>query len=119
MKIEILRIADCPSWEAALVHVREALERSGAGVTDVRVRVVSTPEEAAALSFPGSPTILIDGVDAFPSDGGIGGLACRLYPVGDRVTGAPSVEQIIHVLATADNGVAARSSPDRALHPPR
>lgn len=62
------------------------------------VHVVWTPEQAAALSFAGSPTVLVDGVDPFPSDGGIGELACRVYPVAERLAGAPGVEQIVDVL---------------------
>jgi hypothetical protein len=97
MRVEVLRIEDCPGWEAALAHVREALDRSGIEGADVSVRLVSTREEAAALPFAGSPTILVDGADPFPSGGGIGELACRVYPVGDRLAGAPSAEQLHEV----------------------
>jgi hypothetical protein len=47
--------------------------------------------------FAGSPTILIDGADAFPSDGRTSELACRLYYSDTGISRLPSVEQLTRV----------------------
>ena len=81
MEIEILHIDDCPNWQEAGARVRQALQELGAPEVPVTFTLLSTVEEAAARPFAGSPTVLIDGVDAFPSDGATADLACRVYRV--------------------------------------
>ncbi|TYQ06164.1 UNVERIFIED_ORG: hypothetical protein FNL38_102296 [Nocardia globerula] len=44
----------------------EALADSGLVDVAVTYRLLTTSDEAAAVPFAGSPTILIDGVDALP-----------------------------------------------------
>ncbi|GAA4370335.1 hypothetical protein GCM10023152_09430 [Agromyces bauzanensis] len=65
----------------------------------VRFTPLSPPEPAAAVPFAGSPTILVDGVDAFPSEGSTAELACRVYPADGRLAGTPSVSDLRRVLA--------------------
>ena len=85
MAIEIRYFDDCPNWEAtrdlvvALTGVVPGLRR------------VATPEEAEALRFVGSPTVLVNGVDPWADQSQHVGLACRVYrtPEG-RLTGAPT-----------------------------
>ena len=85
MTIEIRYFDDCPNWEAtrdlvvAITGVEPALRR------------VATPEEAEALRFLGSPTVLVDGVDPWADQSRHVGLACRIYrtPEG-RPAGAPT-----------------------------
>jgi len=55
-------------------------------------------DDAAALKFRGSPTILIDGRDPFPADTTQVGLACRLYPTATGAQGAPTVDELAEVL---------------------
>ncbi len=100
MRIEMLVIADCPNTPAASDNLREALTRTGRGGVEVGVRLVTTPEDAAALPFAGSPTILIDGSDPFPSSGPTSELACRIYPTGHGLAGAPTVEQLVEILSS-------------------
>ncbi|MBC9953161.1 hypothetical protein ICM05_00670 [Leucobacter sp. cx-42] len=98
MKIQVLSIDDCPSAEAALAHTRRALEAIGLNnvvVADVTIR---TPEDAAAHSFAGSPTIIVDGDDLFESGGRTDQLACRVYPTEAGLKGAPTAEQIAAAL---------------------
>ena len=48
--------------------------------------------------FAGSPTILIDGADAFPTDGRTTDLACRVYYTDGRISRLPTVEQLVQAL---------------------
>ena len=91
MTITILYFDGCPNWELARERVVEAARLAGTSV-DVELRRVESPEEADRIGFAGSPTILIDGVDPFPSD--TTGFACRLYG-GDH---APSVAELVEAL---------------------
>lgn len=98
MNVEILHIDACPSWESAETRTREALAALGRTDILVTTRLLSTPEDAAATAFAGSPTITIDGVDIFPSDGRTGELACRVYPTPHGLKGTPTLEQITDAL---------------------
>ncbi|MFE6736335.1 hypothetical protein [Microbacterium sp. NPDC057650] len=93
MDIEVLHIDGCPSTEIAVAGVHEAAASLGLDVT-VATRLLRTPEDAAAAAFAGSPTILVDGEDLFPSEGRTGRLACRVYPTDAGLRGAPTAEQI-------------------------
>jgi len=83
--IEILGSPGCPHAEAAIRGVREVAARL-APEADVRVTSVRDADEAAALGFPGSPTIRIDGLDLEDPDIGPPAFACRRYEGG---TGVP------------------------------
>ncbi len=61
--------------------------------------MITTPEEAEAAGFRGSPTILVDGVDPFARGDEPFGLACRVFQTPDGPAGSPSVEQIEVALA--------------------
>jgi hypothetical protein len=64
-------------------------------------RRVRTSEEAERVGFHGSPSILVNGVDAF-ADGDAGiGLACRVYATPDGPAGAPTLEQLRAVITDA------------------
>lgn len=80
----------CPNWEVAKARVEDAIEEVGAPSV-VRLEQVETPEEADALLFRGSPTILIDGKDPFDESGPTG-LSCRVYRTEAGLEGAPSVD---------------------------
>lgn len=99
VKVQLLYFDGCPNWHEADDRLREALDAVGSvGVAVEHVRV-STPEEAAELNFHGSPSVLVDGVDPFAEPGAPVGLACRLYRTGSGLSGAPTVEQLIELLA--------------------
>lgn len=99
MQIEILHIDECPNWREAGRLVERALEELGTTHVAVKFTLISTPEQAAAVPFAGSPTILVDGVDAFPSDGATAELACRVFRVGGGFSGTPSLSDLRMVLA--------------------
>lgn len=94
MRIEFLYWEECPSHELALLRLREILgERQ---ISDpVHLIEVTTERQAAAVRFPGSPTIRVDGEDLFPVADGPYGLTCRVYYTNDgRVTALPTTEMI-------------------------
>ena len=97
MEIEILHIAECPNVHEAGERVVAVLADLGASEVPVRFTLISTSEEAAQVPFSGSPTVLINGVDAFPSDGRTKDLACRVYQVGNRFAGTPSLADLREV----------------------
>lgn len=97
MKVEILHIDECPNWEEAGRRVRIALDQIGRNGVDIDHVLLSSSDEAGRVWFAGSPTILIDGVDAFPTDGRTTDLACRIYRTDDGLAGLPTVEQLVGV----------------------
>lgn len=98
MKVQILHIDGCPSWEEAGTRTRLALgdlDLTGVPVEFVAIRTI---DEAAGNAFAGSPTIVVDGEDLFPSDGRTTALACRVYFTENGLAGAPTRTQIEQAL---------------------
>lgn len=101
MRVEILRIDECPSWQQAVAAVRAAALQIAIDDLDLTVRVIRTGADAADAGFAGSPTILINGHDPFPSEAPIGELACRIYWTERGAAGAPTVDQLVAALQAA------------------
>jgi hypothetical protein len=99
-KIELLYWDGCPSYPEALELLENVLAQSGVDA-QVEVHEVLSHEEAQALRFPGSPTILVDGRDVDQAGaGGEPSLSCRIYRLPDgRVSPVPSREQLEEALA--------------------
>ena len=95
MKLELLYFDDCPNWQVAAERLDRIAARRG---LSVERRLVTTPEEAEAARFRGSPTILIGGEDPFASAEEPFGLACRVYQTPDGPAGSPTTEQLEAVL---------------------
>lgn len=108
MDISVLHIDDCPSWVETGSRLRTALERIGASSTPVSFTVLRTQEDGSRIPFAGSPTILVDGSDLFPSNGRTTELACRIYRTDGHFAGMPSLRDIETALqqrqATTDPG---------------
>jgi hypothetical protein len=100
MNVEILHIDECPNWIEAGRRVQEALDRQGLSDTAVTYRLLASPEDAAAVPFAGSPTILIDGTDAFPEGARTTELACRVYRTATGFAGMPTVEALEDTIRT-------------------
>ena len=100
MKIELLYIADCPNYPAARDRLQGALSREGMPA-EIQETKVLDEAHANALSFPGSPTIRVNGCDVAgePDLTLHSGLACRTYP-----DGLPSEETIRAALRKALQG---------------
>jgi hypothetical protein len=105
--LELLWWEGCPSTERALTELCAALAELGLHGAEVVTREIHTDDEAQAARFPGSPTILIDGVDALGAgDGEDGaqpaGLTCRVYRRRDgRVSPTPDPEDLRDALRAA------------------
>lgn len=102
MNIQFLYFEDCPSHEKALARLRQVMAEEG---VDDRVEIVKveTDEQAEQWRFPGSPTILIDGVDIDPPPvEAQSALTCRVYIWPDgRYSPLPAPETIRKALRNA------------------
>ena len=59
---------------------------------------MASAEEAEAVGFRGSPTVLVNGRDPFAESDVPGGLSCRVFGTEAGPAGAPTVEQLVEVL---------------------
>ena len=100
MLIEILHIADCPNWREAGTRLRTALAQLGVAEASIDFRLLSEPADLRGVPFAGSPTMLVDGRDLFPSQGATGDLACRIYISDGRLAPVPTVDELITALRT-------------------
>jgi hypothetical protein len=98
-RIELFYWAGCPSHPEAVELLGQLLAERDIDVP-VALHEVRTQEEAEALSFPGSPTIRIDGRDVDPAGASARpALTCRIYRLPDgRVSPIPSREQLEEAL---------------------
>jgi len=101
MDVQLLVVPNCPNEQRAQEMLHDALAGAGAGDTPIRTVVVETAEQAEQMNFSGSPTILFDGADLFPSPRQSPGLACRMYahPGGPR--GVPEMTALIAAIRRA------------------
>lgn len=93
MRIELLHIDECPNWAQCSERIQAALDVVGVRDVTIGHYLLTDPAGAARVDFGGSPTILIDGVDAFP---GVrtNDLACRIYQTEHGLAGMPTTTQI-------------------------
>lgn len=94
-EVTLLYFDGCPSWETANQRLLDLADELDLHLTRERVE---TPEAAERRGFRGSPTILVDGEDAFARGDESVGLSCRIYQTPDGPAGAPTVEQLREVL---------------------
>ncbi len=102
-EIELLWWEGCPSTGRALDELRQALRAVGMGDAEVRMREIQTDADAEQAGFPGSPTILIDGVDLVPAGAEEpSGLSCRVYRRRDgRIAPTPDPDDLREALGRA------------------
>jgi len=95
VKIELLYIADCPNSQPTIEVVQEVLREQGLPPDIIEIEI-SDAAQAAALSFPGSPTVRVDGKDVEPSGNLFPsyGVSCRTYFLDGRFEGMPRREWI-------------------------
>jgi hypothetical protein len=101
MDVALLYFDGCPNWQVTDERLRDALVEVGCGEVQVEHGVVTTPEEAEAAQFRGSPTVLVNGQDPFLDRDSPVGLSCRVYRTEDGLAGSPTVRQLIGVLREA------------------
>ncbi len=106
MDVELLVISDCPNEGPAAVQLRRALDDVGLSKTRFRTTVVGTTTQAQERGFIGSPSIFIDGQDAFPTPGAHPAVACRRYTTdADDAVGLPPLRPLRQALKhAADTG---------------
>ena len=102
MKIELLWFDNCPNHEPAERILAEVL--SSHGVTDPIDRIkVPDLETGKRVTFPGSPTIRINGVDVEPGWEPCEECTprCRLYATADGLRGLPERTWIVRAVEAA------------------
>jgi hypothetical protein len=100
-RVEFLYWQDCPSHAEALERLRKVMGDIG-DRSPIELTEVLTENDAERLSFPGSPTIRIDGKDVDPSGAEQMGtaLTCRIYRLEDgRFSPLPSERMIRQALS--------------------
>ncbi|TFC72086.1 thioredoxin family protein [Cryobacterium sp. TMS1-20-1] len=99
MDITLQYFNGCPNWKIAAERLAViAVERPGTVVTR---RLVENLEDAEAINFRGSPSILVGGTDLFPDQSASVGMACRIYKTPTGLAGAPTLEQLRDAITTA------------------
>ena len=99
--VELLVVPECPNAQAAQELLRASLRAAGLASTPIRVSVIASQRAAEQRGFIGSPTILINGLDAFAEPGRPPALACRVYPGPAGPSGLPPAEQLCVAIAAA------------------
>lgn len=95
--IRVLTFEGCPHADSAKAAVRAAIAMSG-GEVDVREMDLLDPATPPEFRGYPSPTILVGMDEVSPRAGGMSGVGCR-------VSGAPSVEEILEAIrAASDQG---------------
>ncbi|ABL81160.1 MULTISPECIES: hypothetical protein [unclassified Nocardioides] len=97
MDVTLLYFDGCPNWKIADERLA-AITAKRPDITLTR-RLVETIDEAERLRFHGSPSILVNGADAFADADTAVGLSCRVYQTPDGPAGAPTTEQLEAALA--------------------
>ena len=106
--VEFLWWRGCPSWEEALVELRDEMRAVGFDPEGVRVHEVTGEAEAEREGFVGSPTIRVGGRDVQDPGGEPVGLSCRVYRLRDgRISALPDRADVrAALLAARDRPVA-------------
>jgi peroxiredoxin len=100
-RVELLWWEGCPSHEPAADLLESTLAELKRGDVAVLRREVTTPDEAARLNFPGSPTFQVGRRDLFPVTAAPA-LNCRIYRGPDgRAAPLPSRAELAERLREA------------------
>ena len=102
MTIELLWFQDCPNHHAAETMLNEILREFGVKEVIERVEVPDA-EVGKRLTFPGSPTIRINGLDVEPGWQACDDCTprCRLYLTSEGLRGLPEKGWIWQGIETA------------------
>lgn len=102
MKVQLFYFDGCPNHFPLLERLRQILEQEGLPEHVEEINVTS-PEQAQALAFLGSPTIKINGVDVEPEarPSQAYAMACRTYRNAGKQDGLPPEEMIRAALREA------------------
>lgn len=89
----------CPNWEMTERNLTALLKEGWDATVDLEQ--IDTLERASARGFPGSPTVLVDGVDPFADRDLAPALACRVYDTPTGRAGTPTIEQLRRAISEA------------------
>lgn len=92
LTIEFLYFDECPNYKRAHQNLQKALQDLGLSNPIVMVRVMET--NYARYTFPGSPTILVNGKDLFTGEEGVASYTCRIFDWEGKKYGFPPVDAI-------------------------
>lgn len=90
VKVRLLYFDDCPSWRQAADHLESLRVEFNLCVDR---QLIETSEAAVRATFHGSPSIIVDDQDLFPTHDAEVGLTCRIYQTPDGPAGCPTLEQ--------------------------
>jgi hypothetical protein len=94
MRVELLYTDDDPGYMKTRQNLVEVLSED-AFETPVQMIAIHSPEDAALLGFPGSPTIRIDGADIDPDGATVIGIGRRTYAGDGSVPGKPLIRRAV------------------------
>ena len=89
--VELLYFKGCPNYREARADIERIAAEEAVGL-DLRLVEVTSPEQAEALRFLGSPTVRVDGRDVEPGadDRDSFVIACRMYRTDSGLRGQPA-----------------------------
>jgi hypothetical protein len=102
LNVQLLHVLDCANADVTAIRLRIALDATGYADVPIEFVLVHSDAQAAEIGFHGSPTVLLNDRDPFAAGDTPVGLACRLYRGATGVAGAPSVEQLVDALMSAN-----------------
>jgi hypothetical protein len=100
MDFELRVIPCCPNADDAQDLLKEALALEAPGAVSIRLREITTDDQAKALAFHGSPTFAAGGLDLFPTVGEAA-ISCRVYRSGQKLAGLPAVSELRSAIRAA------------------
>ena len=100
MKVQLVTFDGCPNADAARETLRRALVVSGLDASIEEINS-SSPQTPQPLRLWGSPTVLVDGVDAGGEEKPTGP-TCRLYrDASGRAQGSPPESLLLEAIRLA------------------
>lgn len=100
MEVSLLYFDGCPNHHETMSLLTNLLDEVG-WTGQIQLVNVDSPERADELSFRGSPTVLIDGVDPFLDRETPVGLSCRIYATAAGYQGTPPDHELRAAIARA------------------
>ena len=98
MDVRVLYLEGCASWRTTTERLRQALALLGSPDTPINPVQVGFDADSDDAVFGGSPTILVDDQDLFPTAAIPAGAVCRLYSTPAGMAGSPTVDALVGAL---------------------
>ena len=94
--IEFQYFDGCPNADKTLNNLKSLVDSKDISESEIKIVEVNDIEEAEALNFQGSPTILVDGVDIYTEQKPQSfAYSCRVYVLNGIQTGVLSKKFIL------------------------